>query len=453
VPFSREKWAYNEFVKLRLRLVICLLLAWAVLFILPNSSTAQDVKPRVLLLVADDPVAPPMVEFIQRGLLIAEQEEAEVVILQLNTPGGTIAAMNEIVQDIRASSIPVVVWVAPRGAMAASAGTVITLAGHASAMAPETTIGAASPVGSQGEDLGQTLEAKEKNILKAQVRSLAQGRSEEAVRLAEEMIDSALAVSAEEAFKIGLVDFIASDVQELVDQLDGFEVTVQGENRVLETSDATVREIYSSFIERLLAVLASPNIVFLLITIGVQAILIEISSPGGWIAGFIGVVCLALATYGLGILPVNWFGIVFLVTAFVLFILDIKAPTHGGLTAAGVASLIVGALVLFNSPNVPDFQRVSVPLVVGSSLMTGGVFLIFLFFGVRAQKTPLRVGQECLVGKIGIVQVELAPSGVVLVGGEQWSAQIAESEGALPRGSRVVVESVVGLRLVVRKAS
>lgn len=453
MPFSREKWAYNEFVKLRLRLVICLLLAWAVLFILPNSSTAQDVKPRVLLLVADDPVAPPMVEFIQRGLLIAEQEEAEVVILQLNTPGGTIAAMNEIVQDIRASSIPVVVWVAPRGAMAASAGTVITLAGHASAMAPETTIGAASPVGSQGEDLGQTLEAKEKNILKAQVRSLAQGRSEEAVRLAEEMIDSALAVSAEEAFKIGLVDFIASDVQELVDQLDGFEVTVQGENRVLETSDATVREIYSSFIERLLAVLASPNIVFLLITIGVQAILIEISSPGGWIAGFIGVVCLALATYGLGILPVNWFGIVFLVTAFVLFILDIKAPTHGGLTAAGVASLIVGALVLFNSPNVPDFQRVSVPLVVGSSLMTGGVFLIFLFFGVRAQKTPLRVGQECLVGKIGIVQVELAPSGVVLVGGEQWSAQIAESEGALPRGSRVVVESVVGLRLVVRKAS
>jgi membrane-bound serine protease (ClpP class) len=206
-----------------------------------------------------------------------------------------------------------------------------------------------------------------------------------------------------------------------------------------------------SFIEKLLAVLSNPNIVFLLIAIGVQAILIEISSPGGWVAGFIGVVCLALATYGLGLLPVNWFGVIFLIVAFVLFILDIKAPTHGGLTAAGVASLIVGALVLFNSPSVPSFQRVSIPLVVGTSMFIGGVFFILVMFAVRAQRNPVRTGQESLIGREGIVQIDIDPSGIVHLGGEQWSAELAPGQDNLTKGTRVIVERVQGLRLIVRK--
>jgi membrane-bound serine protease (ClpP class) len=195
----------------------------------------------------------------------------------------------------------------------------------------------------------------------------------------------------------------------------------------------------------------NPNIVFLLISVGVQAILIEISSPGGWVAGFIGVVCLALATYGLGILPVNWFGIVFILTAFVLFIVDIKAPTHGGLTAAGIGSLIVGALVLFNSPSTPSFQRVSVPLVIVTSLLTGVLFFTILMIALRAQRAPIRTGQESLAGRTGIVRSELNPSGSVHIGGELWSAELAEGEAPIPAGTYVQVVRVEGLRIVVKR--
>jgi len=188
-----------------------------------------------------------------------------------------------------------------------------------------------------------------------------------------------------------------------------------------------------------------------LLTIGVQAILIEISSPGGWVAGFIGVVCLALATYGLGVLPVNWFGIIFLAVAFVLFILDIKAPTHGALTAAGVTSLIVGGLVLFNSPDVPSFQRVSVPLIVGTSISTGAIFFAILIFAVRAQKTPVRMGQESLVGRSGVVRSKLDPIGIIQMGGEQWTAELAEGEEPLAIGARVEVVSMQGNKMLVRQ--
>jgi membrane-bound serine protease (ClpP class) len=413
---------------------------------------AQTDTPLVIVLTVDDAVAPPMVEYLKRGLNRAEQQEAELVILQLNTPGGSIDSMNAVVQLIRNSRIPVVVYVAPSGAMAGSAGTVVTLAGHAAAMAPNTAIGAASPVGSQGEDLGQTMQAKEKNILKATVRSLAQRRSQKAIELAEQTIESAAAASANEALAAGMVDFIAVDIPDLLHQLDGFKVEINGGEQTLETTDARVEELSESFIEKLLAVLTNSAIVFLLITIGVQAILIEISSPGGWVAGFIGVVCLALAAYGLGVLPVNWFGVVFLIVAFVLFILDIKAPTHGALTAAGTVSLIVGALVMFNSPNVPSFQRVPVPLIIGASLSTGMIFFVIMLIGVRAQKTPVSMGAESLVGRVGTARTDLAPRGQVLLASELWTAELIDGESSVSAGDRVQVVSVDGLRLFVRKA-
>lgn len=418
----------------------------------PQPARAQSDRRLVLVLTADGVVAPSMAEYLERGLKLAEQRGAEAVVFQLNTPGGAITVMNRMVQAIRTSSVPVVVYVAPRGAMAGSAGTMITLAGHAAAMAPETAIGAASPVGSEGEDLGETMAAKEKNILKATVRSLAGRRGSDAIALAEETIENAAAVSSQEALEVGLIDFIATDVDDLLRQVDGFVVQTEAGEQTLQTASAEVSRINLSFIENLLNILANPNIVFLLIAIGVQAILIEISSPGGWIAGFIGVTCLALATYGLGFLPVNWFGVIFLVTAFVLFILDIKAPTHGALTAAGVGSLIVGGLVLFNSPNVPEFQRVSVPLVVGTSALTGAMFFLILIFALRAQRAPVRMGQEALPGRIGTVSVALNPRGQVQLGGELWSAELSDDAEPLPKGARVEVVKVDGLRLLVRKA-
>jgi membrane-bound serine protease (ClpP class) len=361
--------------------------------------------------------------------------------------------MQSMVEAIRASDVPVAVYITPRGAMAGSAGTVVTLAGHVSAMAPETAIGAASPVGPQGEDLGQTLEAKTKNILKATVRSLSARRGQRAIDLAESTIESASAASAQEALDAGMVDFIANDLNELLRQLNGFTVETLTGRRTLNTGNAEIDFLALSFIEQLLNTLTNPNIVFLLITIGVQAILIEISSPGGWVAGFIGVVCLALATYGLGILPVNWFGIVFMILAFVLFIVDIKAPTHGALTAAGVGSLIVGALVLFNSPSVPAFQRVSVPLIVGMSLFTGASFFTILMFALRAQRTPVRMGKASMVGRTGVVRTPLSPTGTVQVASELWTAESLEAGETLPTGTRVRVERLDGVRLYVRKVS
>jgi len=415
---------------------------------------AQGGSRLVLLLSAEGPLTPAMVEYLKRGLESAARQNAELLLFQIDTPGGSLDLMNQMIKEIRASRVPVVVYVAPRGAMAGSAGALITLAGHAAGMAPETAIGASSPVGPQGEELGETIKAKEVNILKATVRSLTENRPPEAVQLAEAMVASADAISASEALQAGLVDFIALNTDDLLRQLDGFQVETISGKRVLNTTNIQIQQQTSSFIEQVLAILTNPNVVFLLITIGVQAILIELSSPGGWVAGFIGVVCLALAFYGLGVLDVNWFGAVFLLIAFVLFILDIKAPTHGALTVAGVVSLAVGALVLFNSPSLPALQpRVSVPLVLIMSTLTGLVFFGILLFAIRAQKTPIRVGVESLVGRTGRAMSEIAgqKSGQVMVASEQWTADLAPGGASIQRGDLVEVVRVSGLRLVVKK--
>jgi len=208
--------------------------------------------------------------------------------------------------------------------------------------------------------------------------------------------------------------------------------------------------VEQTFIEQLLGTLTNPNIVFLLMAIGVQAILIEISSPGGWVAGFVGVMSLALGAFGLGVLPVNWAGLIFLTTAFVLFILDIKAPTHGALTAAGVASFIAGALILFNSPRTPAFQRVSVPLVIGTGLAISAIFLTIVSFAISAQRRRVEVGSEALIGRTGITKTELAPTGMVQVAGELWSAKLEDRSRAVPAGEDVEVIGVDGLSLKVR---
>jgi membrane-bound serine protease (ClpP class) len=418
--------------------------------LLPAVSSAQSERTG-LLLDLDGVLTKAMGEYLDRGLAMAEQQDMDLVILRLDTPGGEVGLLLDMVQSIRASQIPVVVYVAPHGAMAASAGTVITLAGHASAMAPETVIGAASPVGGQGEDLNETLEAKAKQLLMATVRSLTERRGQEAIQLAQQTIDEATAVSATEALQAGLIDFIADDLDDLLRQLDGFEVVTLIGPVTLETEGMELETFSPSFIESLLQVLTDPNIVFLLITIGVQAILIEISAPGGWVAGFIGVVSLALAIYGLGILPVNWFGLIFMVTAFVLFLLDVKAPTHGALTVAGLASFIVGALVLFNSAGTPDFLQVSVPLVVGTALVTGAIFITLVAYAIRAQLRPVETGAEALIGRRGMARTVLDPAGTIHVSGELWSSVLEPGSPAAAVGDEVEVVSVEGLRLVVRK--
>jgi len=416
----------------------------------PAQAQTENSGP-IYLMQAEGALTPAMAGYIERGLQVAARDGATAVILQLNTPGGGEDLMNAIIEDLRASSVPVIVYVAPNGAIAGSAGTLITLAGHLAAMAPETAIGAASPIQASGEDIPDTLESKIKNIFKATARSLAERRGPEAMKLAEDTIENATAASASEALAVGLIDFIAVDVNDVLRQADGMTVLVNGQEQVLETAFKAVVPLDSTVIEDVLNLLTNPNLVLILMNIGVLAILFELSSPGGWVAGFIGVICLALASYGLGFLPVNWFGAIFLIVAFVLFILDLKAPTHGALTIAGAGSFIAGALVLFNSPNVPPFQRVSVPLVIGLGVFTALFFLVLLSFALRALRVPIRAGRESIAGKVGYARSEINPRGTVQVAGEQWTAELEEAGEPIPEGARVEVVGMKGLRLKVRR--
>jgi membrane-bound serine protease (ClpP class) len=419
-------------------------LLWLTLFLAaPVSGLGQEAR-HVDVLQIDGAVTPIMLSYIERGIRTAGEDGAEALILQLNTPGGAIDLMSKIVQAILASDVPVVVYVSPSGSYAASAGTLITLAGHVAAMAPGTTIGAASPVGSEGEDLGETMEAKVKEDLSAQARALTKRRGEQAMAWAESAIQEAKAATAEEALELGVIDLIAQDLDDLLSQLDGFQAAVKDEEIVLHTAGAEVRELPMNFAEQFLHIITNPTIAFILLTLGVNAILYELSSPGGYAAGIVGAVCLILAFYALGVLPVNYAGLIFIALAFILFIVDIKAPTHGVLTVGGIASLVAGALILFNSP----LYSISIAAVVGVATATGLFFAFAVAKVAQAQRRPARTGREALAGLTAEAQTDLAPDGTVFLKGELWDA-VADG-GPIAKGDRVEIVAVEGFRLRVR---
>lgn len=417
----------------------------------PAARAAQDGPPEVVVLEATGPVVPALAGYIHRGLEEADSRNVDAVVLVLDTPGGSVTVTSDIVQDIQASDVPVIVYVGPRGAQAASAGLIVTLAGHAAAMAPGTAIGATSPVGAGGEDLPETAFRKEVQFLSAQARSLAERRGEAAVQIAEQAVTDARAVSASEALDANLVDFVAQDVDDLLAQADGFAVEVNGRQRTLDTAGAAQIPLPMRQIERVLLVLTDPNIVFLLLSIGVTAIIVEVRSPGGWLAGVFGTTCLGLALYGLGVMPVNWLGIVFVLMAFVLFVLEIKAPVHGALAAAGTVSLAAGAIILFNQPEVAPFGKLSIPLVVVWSLLLGGLFVFLMTMALRAQHRRPTTGYPGLVGQVGRVTRALDPAGMVQVFGERWQAQSAD-DAFIPVGAQVEIVEAGHMRLLVRPA-
>ncbi len=400
----------------------------------------------VNVLEIEGAVTPVMISYIERGISTSESDGAEALIIKLNTPGGQLDLMNEIVQALQEARVPTVVYVSPRGAYAASAGTLITLAAHVAAMAPSTTIGAASPVGSEGEDLGETMEQKVKEDLKAQARTLTARRGEEASAWAESAVEEAKAATAEEALEIGVIDFVAIDLGDLLAQMDGFGISMNGQEVILRTAGAQVRELPMNFVEQFLHIITNPTIAFILLTIGINAILFELSSPGGYAAGIVGALCLLMAFYALGVLPVNYTGLLFIALAFALFVADIKAPTHGVLTAGGIASLIAGALLLFNSP----LYRVSITAVVSVAVVTGLFFAFAVAKVVLAQRKPSVTGREGLIGRIAQARTTLEPDGTVFIKGELWDATALD--GPIEAGESVEIVAAAGFRLQVKKA-
>ncbi len=421
-------------------------LLWFALILSAMSGVGAQEARHVDVLEIEGAVTPIMIGYIERGVRTAEGNGAEALIIQLNTPGGQVDLMNKIVQVLLQADVPVVVYVYPQGAYAASAGTLITLAGHVAAMAPGTTIGAASPVGGQGEDLGETLEKKLKEDLKAQARALAGRRGEQAVAWAESAVEEAKAATAQEALELGVIDFVANDLNDLLAQMDGFEVTVNNRQVTLETADSSVQELPMSLVEQFLHIITNPTIAFILLTLGINAILFELSSPGGYVAGIVGAICLLLAFYSLGVLPVNYAGLIFIALAFVLFVVDIKAPTHGALTVGGIVSLIAGALILFNSP----LYRVSIAAVVAVATVTGLFFAFAVAKVLQAQRRRVVTGREGLVGELALARTALDPEGTVLVKGELWHA--VAGDGSIEQGEWAEIVAVDGFRLRVKKA-
>ena len=413
---------------------------------------------QVLILEVEGPVTPAMAAYFDRAIVEAESTKASAVLIILNTPGGSVDVTLDIVQSFRNFEVPVIVYVAPNGAQAASAGSVIAAAAHAVSMAPETVVGAASPVDSSGADIEATMLRKVTEDLKATMRTLTVRRGEDAVTLAEAMIEEAKAVTASEALEAGFIDVVATDVDDLLRQLDGLTIEVNDQSITLEFSDVDQISYSMSFVERMLHALSNPLLIGILLAIGVQAILIEISSPGGWVAGFVGVLCIGLALYGLGTIPANWFGLILIAVAFVLLLLEVKTPGTGALAAVGGLTLFAGLLVLFNSPGSPSFARISIPGAVIISGMTAGFFLFIVTKALRAQQRQPTTGIEGLLGQVGPVKKELVATkddaslyrGVVFVNGELWKAS---SDEAISRGEQVIVKQVVGLTLQVKKAA
>ena len=390
------------------------------------------------------PVTAILARYIDNAISGAEASQAAALVIELDTPGGDPNLTKNITQRMTSATIPVIVYVAPRGAHAGSAGTFITLAGHVAAMAPGSSIGAASPVDSSGGDLPATEKAKLTNVLVADITNLAARRGPKAADWAAKAVSQAAAATADEALQLGVIDAVANDVPDLLRQLDGRTLTVAGQPVKLQLSDRPVEQVPLSPLEDFLNAITNPAIATILLTIGLNALLFEISSPGATLPGIIGVTCLLLALYALGSLNANWVGLGFVALAFVLFVLDIKAPTHGVLTVGGVGSFILGAFLLFNVPGLV----VPWATIIVVALLTAGFFAFAIGKAIAIQRRKPVTGMEGLLGQIGQVRQPLEPAGLVLVEGELWRA---ESEaGPVPAGGQVLITGYEGFKLRVR---
>jgi membrane-bound serine protease (ClpP class) len=370
----------------------------------------------------DGPITKVAYDYLDRAMAVAESESA-LLVVELATPGGDTGSMGLITERFLNSEVPVVVWVGPRGAQAASAGTFIVLAAHAAGMAPATVIGAASPVGASGEDLGETMLDKVTEDLSAQARNLAARRGEEAVDWAERAVRDAVSATAEEALALGVIDAVAEDPESLLRALDGLTIEVAGAEARIEAPDDAViapRPIERNAAERLLALLVQPAIALLLLTLGAQAILIELSNPGGYVAGAIGVVALVLGFYSLGALEANYVGLAFFAVAIVLFVLELQTPAKGLFVALGALLFVLGSVILFAD------TAFGVPwLTVIGLTVASAAFVIFVLGAIwRAMHRAPVTGFEGMVGRKAEVTGALSPRGKVLIDGEIWDAKL-----------------------------
>jgi membrane-bound serine protease (ClpP class) len=430
---------------LRLGVVsVCL----AAFLVCPFGAGAED-KPSIFVITIASSINPQVSEFVGRSLAKAEKEKGAALIIELDTPGGLDSAMRGIVQHLLNARIPVVVYVSPSGARAASAGVVVVLAGDVAAMAPGTNIGAAHPVQIGGKDIDKTMVQKVEKDMVAYVRSIAEQRKRNADWFESAVLKSE-SITAEKALELKVIDLMARDLPELLQKIEGWQVTTSKQPKVIRTQGLPVVHLKETFRDRILRTISDPNIAYILMMLGMMGIFFELIHPGGIFPGVIGGICLILAFFALQTLPVNYAGILLIVLAIVFFIAEIKVISHGLLTIAGIISLILGSLMLFKTPEgkIGLALQVLIPTITAIS----GFFVVVISLAVKAYMRKPKTGDQGILGELGRVKSSIAPGkpGKVFVHGEIWNAR---SEDTLEPYEVVEVTGVEGLLLNVKRRS
>lgn len=386
-------------------------------------------------------INPGTAQFVTRGLKQAETSKLKLVIIRLDTPGGLSSSMRDIVKAILNAPMPVVVYVAPRGARAASAGVMITIAAHVAAMAPQTNIGAAHPVSADGKEISKTMSEKVVNDMVAYARSIAKdrGRNEDWV---EKAIRESVSITGEVAVKNKVVDLVAKDMDDLLDLLDGREIVLGKSTVKLDTKGLELISFTPGWRDRVLSVISNPNIAYILMMIGLAGLYFELAHPGAIFPGVVGAISLILAFFAFQTLPVNYAGLLLIALAIIFFIAEIKVASYGLLSLAGLISLALGSVMLFEDVGV------SLELMMPTIVLIGGFFIGIAFLAFRAYRTKPTSGREGLIGEVGVVKERIDPVGLVFAHGEYWKATSAE---VAEQGDKVRITGSKGLELIVEK--
>jgi membrane-bound serine protease (ClpP class) len=416
-----------------------------ILWLLCATAVAAE---KVCLIKIDGAIGPATASYISRSIDEARTQNAQCLVIQLNTPGGLLDSTQTIVQSFLGSTVPVVVYVAPTGATATSAGCFITIAASVAAMAPATTIGAAHPVTLGGAPSGgeekkpdDTMKKKLENFSVSYIEAIA-ARRQRNVEWAKSAVKESASISAEKALQLKVVDLIAADLPELLKQLNGRVV----DGKTLKTAGAEVSEIKMSASEHVFQKLWRPEVMFLLMLIAIYGIIGELTTPGAILPGVVGAIALVIALYLAAILPVNVTGLVLIALALMLFIFDVYAPTHGVLTVGGIISFLIGSLMLFNRAD-PLF-RLSLSYIIPATLVTAAFFVFVIGKGLGAQRLPVRAGAETLLGKSVTALTPIdSRGGWIFVEGEHWNAV---SDTPIEKGDVAEIAAVQGLTLKVK---
>lgn len=437
---------FRTIIRQRAMFLLIILFFLSALLLVASPARTAEKQPVYVITVASS-INPPVAEFVTRSIRKAEKDKAAALVIQLDTPGGLDSSMRTIVQGILNAQIPVIVFVSPSGARAASAGVMIALAADLAAMAPGTNIGAAHPVNIGGKDIDKTMSQKVEKDMVAYVRSIADQRKRNADWVESAVLKSE-SVTAEKALELKVIDLIASDLADLLQKSDGWKVTTSKQPKLIRTKDLTVVHLKENFRDRILRTISDPNLAYVLMMLGMMGIFFELIHPGGIFPGVVGGICLILAFFAMQTLPVNYAGVLLIVLSIIFFIAEAKVISHGLLTVAGIISLTLGSLMLFKTGE--GQVGISLQVLITSVLVISGFFILVISLAVKAYRRKPQTGNQGILGEPGRVQQRITPDhpGKVFVHGEIWNAQ---SDEIIEAGEVIEVIGLEHLLLKVKR--